>query len=166
MTAKIDMLFKTPYEKHERHYISSGNPIIEEYEHKKNKYGQKTLEKTGEKNLYQMIQEAYEDTKIENVLARVTAGDTSMLKPDGIYGDMSIMPRNMVEAQQIMQDLQNTWNKLPLDVRASYNHDVGQFVADSGSEKWEMAMGLRQPEAPKAAQPETPKAEGKGEAEA
>lgn len=160
------MLFKKPYEKHERNYISSGNPIVEEYEHKKNKYGQKTLEKTGEKNLYKMIQEAYEDTKIENVLARVTTGDTSMLKPDGIYGDMSIMPRNMVEAQQIMQDLQNTWNKLPLDVRASYNHDIGQFVADSGSEKWELAMGLRKPEAPKTEAPKTEAPEKKEESKA
>ena len=135
-------MFKSAYN-HEGEYVTpNGETTVDTYEHRINKYGEKYLEKTGEKNIYEVIQTYLEESKIENAINRVIAGDVSGLRPDGNYIDCTQMPRNMIEAQTMIQDMNNMWLKLPINVRAEYNHSVEQFIADSGSEKWLKAMGL------------------------
>lgn len=119
-----------------------GRPMQNEYAYKINSYGQKILEKTGEKNLYAEIQAALEETKIENILARVANGDMSDFRPNGIFADTTEIPSNLIEARQAMQELENTWNKLPNDTKRKYDFDVEKFIGQSGSESWLRDMGL------------------------
>lgn len=135
-------IFKTAYGERERHFIPTGDGIEEIWEYEINKYGQKVLVKTGEYSLYDQIQESLEETKIENILKRVAAGDTSVMRPDGIYADISETPKNLIEARQQMQKLENLWNGLDTEIKKKYNFDVEKFIGASGSESWLKDMGL------------------------
>ena len=135
--------FKTAYGKREDIYHSAtGNGIEEIWEYEINKYGQKELVKVGEYSLYDQIQESLEETKIENILNRVAMGDNTVMRPDGIYADISESPKNLIEARQQMQKLENFWNGLDNDTKRKYDFDVEKFIGASGSESWLKDVGL------------------------
>lgn len=141
------VIFRTAYADHERVPVESGSPIENEYGYEIDSYGRKVLVKTGETDLYAKIQLSLEETKIENILARCTAGDTSMLRPDGIYADLTEMPNNLIEARQAMQKLENTWNGLGAEIKNKYNNSLDTFIANAGKETWLRDMGLLPAEA-------------------
>lgn len=123
-------MFKTAYARPEqRYFIPSGEHLEKEYGY--NKKGE--LEETGLVNVYEKIQECAEDTKIINILKRVTAGDTTMLRPDGIYEDVSEFPKDFNSQMEMMRNAKQT-----LD---------------------EMATQPQQESQPEAPQPEAPQAE-------
>lgn len=134
--------FKTAYTGRKAQHAPSGNRIQKEYGYEINKFGQKVLVQTGETDLYSIIQESLEETKIENILKRVAIGDNSVLRPEGIYADLTEAPKNLLEARQQMQQLENTWNDLPIETKRKYNFDVEQFIANAGNENWLRDMGL------------------------
>lgn len=135
-------LFKTAYGKRERVHAPVGSQIVDEYTYVVDTYGRKVLQKTGEHNLYDIIQESLEETKIENVLARAVQGDTSGLRANGQYIDTTTIPNNLIEAKQAIQALENTWYGLPQEIRSKYNNNMDEFVASSGSDEWLKDMGL------------------------
>lgn len=120
----------------------NGSPIDDTWGYEINAFGQKVLVRTGTTNVYAKIQENLEETKIENILARAAAGDTSVFRPEGIYADLTEMPSNLLEARQAMQQLENTWEGLPNELKKKYNYDLDQFIGASGSEQWLKDMGL------------------------
>lgn len=134
--------FKTAYNYPEGQFCPTGTGTVSIYEHRVNEKGQKTLEKTGKKDVYRMIQEATPDVLIENVINRVIAGDVSMLRPDGSYMDLTKMPKSMVEAQQMIQNMENEWANIPGEIKKKYNWDMGEFIAAAGSKEWLETMGL------------------------
>ena len=157
---KIEMPFKTAYSGHERVVAPTGSRYQNEYGYEIDKYGRKVLVKTGETDLYAKIQESLEETKIENVIARCIAGDTSVLRPDGIYADLTQQPSNLLEAQQMIQQLENVWNGLSKEIKEKYNWDVSQFIAASDTEEWARDMGLlKEKESTPSPIKETPKKE-------
>lgn len=141
MASKI--IFKTPYGERERVYVSSGTNGIEPvYGYEINKVGQKELVQTGETNLYKKIQSSLEETKIENILKRVAMGDDTVMRPDGIYADMTEAPKNLIEARQQMQQLENVWNGLSNEMKKKYDFSVEKFIGQSGTDEWLIDMGL------------------------
>lgn len=139
--------FKTAYGDRERYYTPTGDGIEEIYGYEINKYGQKVLVKQGEYSLYDKIQESLEETKIENILQRVAMGDNSVMRPDGIYADLSDVPKNLIEARKSMQKLENLWNTLDNEIKKKYDYDVDKFIGASGTESWLEDMGLIKKEA-------------------
>lgn len=134
--------FRTAYSGQVRKETETGRPMQNEYGYEVDKFGRKILVKTGETNLYAKIQENLEETKIENIIAKVTTGDTSMLRPDGIYADLSEVPNNLIEARQQMQKLENIWGPLPREIKEKYNFNVEEFIGAAGSDGWLRDMGL------------------------
>lgn len=161
MPSKIP--FRTAYSGQIRTTAPNGCRYQNEYAYEIDNYGRKVLTKTGETDLYAKIQESLEETKIENILQRVAIGDTSVLRPDGIYADVSEVPTNLVESMQQIQMLENEWNKLDNETKRKYNFSVEEFVAAAGKEDWLRDMGLLN-EKPKDTMPiETPKETKKAE---
>lgn len=108
-----------------------GNPIIKTYRAKINDDGRKVLIETGEENIYDKIQEHAEETKIYNILKRYYAGDLSALNAhQGIYADITGMPTNLIEAQKKTIEVQNTFMKLPAELRAEFGSDPNIFMAE------------------------------------
>lgn len=134
--------FKIPYTEIKSETTPAGDPIVKTYEERINEYGETHLEETGEKNIHEEIQQYKEESMIENAINRVIDGDVSMLRADGSYIDCTKMPANLIEAQQMIKDLNNTWLKLPIDVRSKYNHSVEQFVGAAGSKEWLEDLGI------------------------
>ena len=134
--------FKTPYGERTRYHIPTGNGIENEYGYEIDKFGRKILVKTGESNLYEKIQESAEICKIENILKSASIGDMSNFRPDGIYMDTTEIPNNMIEVQKQIQNMENTWNALPNEIKEKYNYDKGEFIGASGSERWLKDLGL------------------------
>ena len=135
--------FRTPFEeKHKRYFSPSGEKEVTVYTHHINKHGNKEFVENGTENIYEKIQAQAEESKIETLINRVIAGDVSALRPDGQYLDCTQMPKTLAEAQTMIADLQDTWSKLPIDLRAKYNHSVEEFIAAAGKKEWLEDMGF------------------------
>ena len=161
-TATAKQSFLTAYSERPVLFTPAGSTEENVFQYEINKYGLKELVVTGTRKIQEEINSYREETEIENVLARCIAGDSSMLRPDGIYADVSKMPKNMIEARQAMQKLENTWNDLPLEIRNKYNNNLDQFIAEAGKESWMIDMGMLQEKTPEQAT-KTEKTEPKGE---
>ena len=142
MATKEKERFKTPYGERERYYTEPGNPIQPIYGYEINKYGLKELVQIGETNIYEIIQESLEETKIENILNRVAMGDNTVMRPDGMYADVSEIPKNLIEARQQMQKLENLWNTLDIEIKKKYEMNLDKFISQAGTEDWLLDMGL------------------------
>ncbi len=122
--------------------------------------GHKSIKKSGKTNIYEKIQASYEDTKIENIIARAMGGDSSgLLTHEGQYLDITDAPQTLAEAQQSIQAIRNVFNKLPLEIKTKYDMSVEKYIADFGSEKWQKIMGIEkeQPAIEPEIHPETSK---------
>lgn len=137
-------IFRTAYGERERHFVTSGSPIADEYGYEINKLGSKVLVKTGETNLYKRIQLHQESVQIENVLKRASIGDMSDFRADGIYIDTSELPKDLITARQQMQKVENLWNQLSPELKEKYHNDVGEFIGAAGSDGWLKDMGYIQ----------------------
>lgn len=72
-----------------------------------------------------------ESTEIYNIMARIQAGDVSLLnQKNGFYGDVTEMPKTYAEMLDLMHRGEEFFNKLPVDVKEKYNNDFNQFFAD------------------------------------
>lgn len=142
MATKIP--FRTNYTEKKRFNTNAGSKMQNEYAYEVNAKGQKVLVKTGEKNLYLEIQSYKEDCLIETILQRAAVGDMRDFRPQGIYADISKVPNNLIQAKREMVKLENTWNKLPNEIKQKYDNSVETFIASAGSESWLVDMGLKE----------------------
>lgn len=154
--------FRTAYSGQVRHTTEPGRAMQNEYGYVIDKYGRKVLVKTGETDQYETIQEALEETKIENILQRASIGDMSVFRPDGIYEDLTQLPTNLIEARRAMQNLENLWETIPNNIKNKYNNNLEEFIGASGSDSWLKDMGLIKEPTPKTKKETTTKV-GEGE---
>ncbi|QCS36089.1 minor capsid protein [Capybara microvirus Cap1_SP_121] len=142
-------------------YAPAGEKEVNTYILETDKNGNTFLTVDGTEDIYAKTQADLEDSKIENIIARVQYGDISALSArQGIYGDIAEMPKSWAEAQTKMMAMEQIFNKLPLEMRESYGFNYKAFIADYGSEKFMKAIGITKPE-PDAAAPEQEKGETK-----
>lgn len=95
------------------------------------------------------IQSYLEETKIENIINRA-AFDPSVVQRLGAVlneeepQDFTNMPSTLAEAQNMMINAENTWNKLPREIKQKFDNDVDKFIAGFGTADWMEALGLNQ----------------------
>lgn len=119
-----------------RYYAPIGTHFINEYQEQIVK-GKKELVKIGEKDVYAMIQEDLEGTKIENILHAVAMGDLSALNQrETMYIDSTTMPKSLMEAQNIVVKLKDEFYKLPLEVRKEFNNSPELYVDQMGTKEF------------------------------
>lgn len=105
--------------------------------------GQKKLIKTGTTSVYDLIQSELEDSKVENIIKRATAGDeTALERYATMYFDSTQMPATIAEAQQKIVQIQNEFYDLPVETRAMFSHNADTYVHEYGTESWAKKMGL------------------------
>lgn len=143
----MENMFKTAYGIYPNEPTPAGSPIRKTYGYKIDKWGRKQLEETGEENIQEKIQSYYEETKIENMLAKAAAGDTTVFRPDGMYTDLTIMPTNLIEAMEMTHRLEDLWDGLPNDLKKEYGN-IETFVQMSGTEKWAEDVGMKEKTTP------------------
>lgn len=122
-----------------RECVPSGERIVPEYGWKVDeKTSEKYIGVIGEKNLYDPIQAALPGTYLHDVLDRFDAGAVSLddykeyidaSKQVAAYTDVTPLPSTLAEVQQVLIDADNTFNSLPVDLRADFGHSKERFLA-------------------------------------
>lgn len=112
----------------------TGTKYINTYQEEIDKKGKKGLKKTGKTNVYDMIQLDAESCKIENILHAVAMGDLSALKQrEATYADTTTMPKNLMEAQNIVIRMKDEFYQMPLEVRQKFDNSPEQYVSEMGT---------------------------------
>lgn len=137
------MTFPTQYTMHDRVAACVGSPVREIFAGRYDVNGRVVLEKKGEEDLYAYIQSFKDSVDINVILARFTNGDTEALsRVQGFYADVTDFPSNMAEALNRINECEEMFKSLPLDVRQKFDCSFEQFLSQSGSAEWLDKMGM------------------------
>ncbi|MCF0231142.1 MAG: hypothetical protein HUJ63_02470 [Enterococcus sp.] len=126
---------------HVRFFSNPGSRIANEYRVKIDQNGHKVVEVSGKKDIYAPMQEFLEETKITNIIARCLQGDTSSLREPGSYGDFTNMPISLADAQNKILEIEQEFERLPIDIKRQFDHSAEKYIKEIGSEKWLKLMG-------------------------
>lgn len=106
--------------------------------------GHKKVVVDGETNLYASIQEHLEETLVQNIIDRASMGDEEALnRIQGQYIDATNLPKTLAEAQQKINNIRETFDKLPLDIRREFNFSAEEYVAQLGTEEFAKKVGIK-----------------------
>lgn len=119
----------------------AGEHFTDTFEMTIDKNGHKTLTVSGKEDWYGKIQESKESCTIENIIKRITNGQytpTTLINvtsdggleflKNGNIVDYTQMPENFMEQLRLQVKLENIFNQLPVEERAKYNHNVGEYL--------------------------------------
>ena len=89
------------------------------------------LVKTGEEDIQDLIEAAAPFTDLNYMLHRLSLGDRTVLNSRApIYGDVSELPRDPIEALNLVQRSEDAFMQLSPGERAKYNNDWQRWFAD------------------------------------
>lgn len=118
-------------------FTPEGTKYINTYEECIDDKGRLTLEKNGQTNVYAMIQEEHDATKIETILHAVAMGDLDALKQrEATYCDATTLPHSLREAQDLVIRLRDEFYELPLEVRKEFDNSPEQYVSEMGTKEF------------------------------
>lgn len=133
------------FKRHPTEPAEAGSKYEPEYSIEISKKGKKELVKTGETCTYDLIQESYESTKIENIIRRATLGDTTALEARaGQYIDITNAPTSLAEMQNLLIKTKEEFDKLPLEVRKKFDMSPEMYVNEYMTDTWAEKMGLKE----------------------
>ena len=125
-------------------YSEAGSHMHPIYEMQLDERGHKVLIQTGERDIYEEIQSYYEDTKIENIIAKCAAGDKDILNQrQGVYADITETPKNLMEAQNTIIKLQAEFDKLPVKIKEKFDNSKERFISMFGSDEFMQILGFK-----------------------
>lgn len=137
------MEFKTQYSSRERIHPCSGSRVKQLYVGRYDANGRIVLEEKGTEDLYAYIQSFADSVDINVILSRFANGDTEALsRAQGFYADVTDFPTNMAEALNRINECEEMFRSLPLEVRQKFDCSFEQFLSQSGTDDWLEKMGL------------------------
>lgn len=137
--------FRSAYSGQVRRTSLTGNGHEPEYEYKVTDEGRE-LVKTGETDVYALIQSRLDETKIENIIKRATydpaaLGDQNW-QASGTMTDISDAPTNYHEWYGRIKEAEAEFERLPVEVKAKWGHDVEAYIMAYGTKEWADKMGI------------------------
>lgn len=143
MATKIP--YKTPLSKHEHYYAPSGEKFEMRHTAHMDAEGRRYLKPDKRVEIYELIQSHAEECDINNIINRALNGDPFALnKKIGNYMDLTEMPKTLAEAQQIVINLKEGFDKLPAEVRAKFENNAEMYVASYGTDTWAEKVGWKE----------------------
>ena len=137
------MEFETRYRPHQSVNSNPGDPVKVLYSPVFDRKGVMSLEESGRENLYDFIQSHRDSVDIHKILERFASGDVSALQQrSGVFGDFTEMPKTYADLLNTVIAGERTFDSLPRDVREKFGNSFHQWLAQAGSEEWNVAMGL------------------------
>lgn len=126
---------------------ASGDKIRRTFRWKHDGEGKKELVLDEEIDRDAEIQSFLEETKIENIIRRATfdpevAQRLNVSLGDGEPIDYTEMPTTLAEAQNLMTQAEQTWDKLPSETKQKFDNDVDKFIHSYGSIEWAKNLGI------------------------
>lgn len=115
----------------------AGDQFLETFQEEYDKTGKKVLVCIGKTNIYDKIQEGKENTEIAHILERVALGDLSLLRAqEPQYIDATTLPKNLMEANNIVLKAKQEFEKMPKDVREKFDFSADEYVNTMGTKEW------------------------------
>lgn len=113
----------------------SGREYYEDYQERINKdTGEKELVVIGKHSVVEQIQAGAEETKIQNILKRVSMGDMSaLMQKQPVYVDSTNMPKNLMEAQNLVIRATREFEAMPEEVRNLFSNNPEKYIAEMGT---------------------------------
>lgn len=107
------------------------------------KTGKKQLIQKGFTNIYNIIQESLEQSKIENIIRRATEGDPYALNVmNGQYIDTTEVPATLAEAQAFVIKAKQEFDTLPINIRRKFDMSAEKYIATYGTAGWIEALEI------------------------
>lgn len=126
---------------------ASGDKIRRTFRWRHDSEGKKELILDEEIDRDAEVQSFLEETKIENIIRRATfdpevAQRLGASLGDGEPVDYTEMPTTLAEAQNLMIQAEQTWDKLPSETKQKFDNDVDKFIHSYGSIEWAKNLGI------------------------
>lgn len=138
------MEFRTAYGDKLKNWSPSGEKTEMRHRASMDKNGVRTLIRDRKVPIYDLIQESREECEIERIIQRAVMGDYNALnQANGVYADITGMPKSIAEAQQMIINMKEDFEHLPKDVRAKFENNAEMYVAEFGTEGWIEKTGLK-----------------------
>lgn len=113
------------------------------YQMQINTKGERELVHVGMTNIYDIIQESLEQSKIENIIRRATEGDPYALTVmNGQYIDTTDLPVTLAEAQNFVIKAKTEFDQLPINIRRAFDMNAEKYIASYGTSDWMDKMGI------------------------
>lgn len=137
------MKFATQFDKRSFPPSCSGSRVKPVFTGHYDEKGRVVLEETGKLNLYEEIQSHAQSVDLHTLLKRFTNGDpTALSSRQGIFADVTEMPKTYAEFLNKMITLENGFNALPAEVKQKFGNSFEQFLAESGAVDFAEKLGL------------------------
>lgn len=92
------------------------------------------LVESGKENMDDYISSFREEVDIDILISRYVNGDVDALnKVRGTYGDFTTMPKTYAEMLQLQFDVENAFNRLPVEIKEKFDNDFNKFFVSLGS---------------------------------
>lgn len=138
------MEFYSAYNPPESKPTCAGEETRKTYRWAENEDGEKILVEDDEINIADEIESYHEETKITNIIRRATfdVNAANMLLGDnGKEGaDLTEMPENLMEAQNIVVKAKQAYANLTPKQQAEFN-GMADFMKSAGTEEWAKKLG-------------------------
>lgn len=149
------MEFYTAYKRPATKPAPAGEKEEPVYQMQINNKGERNLVKIGKTNIYDIIQESLEQSKIENIIRRAREGDPFALTVmNGQYIDTTDLPNTLAEAQSFVIKAKEEFDKLPIQIRRQFDMSPEKYIAKYGGAEWMEIMGLNKTEPAETTTPE------------
>lgn len=115
-------------------YTEAGSPVKIEYQLRIVE-GKRKLVEVGKSSFYDYIQSHADSVDIHKILERCAmVNDYSYInRMPSSFMDVTNMPKNLAEAFEAVQDANNYFDGLPVDLKKEYNNNFHEFLSDIGS---------------------------------
>lgn len=125
---------------------SSGERIRFLYELGLDEHKRKTLVQTGSVDISDFINAFQSTTDMAFILARLSAGDVSVLnRKPCFYADSTMFPKTPAEGYDMIDQSIRAFDALPDEVRAKFDNNVLNWLGSAGSPDWVSKMSRQAP---------------------
>lgn len=105
--------------------------------------GSINLVSDGFENIQDFIESFRESSEIENIIARVNAGEVDLLNArHGSYSDLIGLPNSRSEALNSIISAQRFFESLPSDIQSKFNGSFDEWFSQVGNEDFLEKTGL------------------------
>lgn len=128
----------TKLSKRKRYFTPAGSRYENTYQEEiEKKSGKKHLVKTGQTNVYALIQADLEESKIDNIIHKLAMGDYSVLRQAKLtYVDAEDYPKSLMDAQNIVIRAKSEFDKMPAEVKEMFHNSPEEYVQEMGTDAW------------------------------
>lgn len=138
------MKYYSAYNPPESKPTCAGEKTRKTYRWAEDEKGKKYLTEDEEINIADEIESYHEETKITNIIRRATfdveAANQLLGDSGGAGADLTVMPENLMEAQNILVKAKQTYASLTPKQQAEFE-GMGDFMRSAGTEEWAKKLG-------------------------